>query len=233
MAYLTTTDYYGFISIAIQPDRGKINLYFESLYKEHQQDNTTDFFDRLKEVILDLKNQFEVQKDRYIKDKEEMKEMQKGLIARGTNFAKPTIDSFQNLDWNKIHFYYNNGKIRIAEIRNSVTIYEFDIRNLLRGIEEFDSYLKSNSNQEIQKNNNIKLNWVLQKNQLYYVFRQLKNEHNAISMSYDDIAQFIKENVVGFETTKKGTIEKELKKDLNDTLNFPKIKRIKVKIDKE
>ena len=44
MAYLTTTDYCGFIASAIQPDRGEIDKYFKSLYREHEQDNKEDFF---------------------------------------------------------------------------------------------------------------------------------------------------------------------------------------------
>ena len=145
MAYLTTTDYNGFIASAIQPDRGKIDLYFQSLYKEHEQDNKVDFFDRLNSKILDLETQFQLQKVQYIKGKEDMKEIQKGLLSKGESFFKITIDSFENLDWIKIPFHYENGKIWSAEKRNSVQIYEFDIRNLLRGIADFDSYLKSNS----------------------------------------------------------------------------------------
>ena len=231
MAYLTTTDYNGFIASAIQPDRGKIDLYFQSLYKEHEQDNKVDFFDRLNSKILDLETQFQLQKVQYIKGKEDMKEIQKGLLSKGESFFKITIDSFENLDWNKIPFHYENGKIWSAEKRNSVQIYEFDIRNLLRGIADFDSYLKSNCSQKVQTNNNVKLNWVLDDKQLYYVIRQLVKDHNAIDMDYPKLVEFIKQNVVGFENKNIRTITNSLSRNLDDPINFPKNKRVKVKID--
>lgn len=231
MAYLTTTDYNGFIASAIQPNRGKIDLYFQSLYKEHEHDNKVDFFDRLNSIIFDLETQFQLQKDQYIKGKEDMKEIQKGLLSKGESFLKKTIDSFENLDWNKIPFHYENGKIWSAEKRNSVQIYEFDIMNLLTGIADFDSYLKSNCSQEVQTNNNVKLNWVLDDKQLYYVIRQLVKDHNAIDMGYPKLAEFIKQNVVGFENKNIRTITNSLSRNLDDPINFPKNKRVKVKID--
>lgn len=217
MAYLTTTDYHGFIASAIQPERGKIDLYFQSLYKEHEQDNKVDFFDRLNSIILDLEIQFKLQKDRYIKDKEDMKEIQQGLLSKGESFSKKTIDSFENLDWNKIPFHYENGKIWSTEKRNSVQIYEFDIRNLLRGIEEFDSYLKSNCSQKVQTNNNVKLKWVGDQTQLYYLFHRLKHSDLFLSNKYEDLAKFIIENFDGYVDKNIVTIKENIEKG-----KFPK-----------
>ena len=173
MAYLTTTDYNGFIASAIQPNRGKIDLYFQSLYKEHEQDNSIDFFERLNSIILDLETQFQLQKDQYIKGKEDMKEIQKGLLSKGESFSKKTIDSFENLDWNKIPFYYENGKIWRDEKQNSVQVYEFDIRNLLRGLESFRSLLNNNGSLGFKDSNRIKLKWKGSKTQLYYLLNTL------------------------------------------------------------
>ena len=212
MAYLTTTDYNGFIASAIQPDRGKIDLYFQSLYKEHEQDNKVDFFDRLNSKILDLETQFQLQKVQYIKGKEDMKEIQKGLLSKGKSFFKITIDSFENLDWNKIPFHYENGKIWRDEKQNSVQVYEFDIRNLLRGLESFRSFLNNNGSIELKDSNRIKLKWKGSKTQLYYLLNKLKFGDNLITNKYEDIAKFIIENVEGYEEDSLITTKENLEK---------------------
>lgn len=74
------------------------------------------------------------------------------------------------------------------------------------------------------KSPHIKLKWTGQKNQLYAILRQLKNEYEMLNNSYNELADFIKLYVVGFENTSKETIEKELKK--NTVL--PKAKRVKL-----
>ena len=212
MAYLTTTDYNGFIASAIQPDRGKIDLYFQSLYKEHEQDNKVDFFDRLNSKILDLETQFQLQKVQYIKGKDDMKEIQKGLLSKGKSFFKITIDSFENLDWNKIPFHYENGKIWRDEKQNSVQVYEFDIRNLLRGLESFRSFLNNNGSIELKDSNRIKLKWKGSKTQLYYLLNKLKFGDNLITNKYEDIAKFIIENVEGYEEDSLITTKENLEK---------------------
>jgi hypothetical protein len=212
MAYLTTTDYNGFIASAIQPNRGKIDLYFQSLYKEHEQDNKVDFFDRLNSKILDLETQFQLQKVQYIKGKEDMKEIQKGLLSKGKSFSKITIDSFENLDWNKIPFHYENGKIWRDEKQNSVQVYEFDIRNLLNGLESFRSLLNNNGSIELKDSNRIKLKWKGSKTQLYYLLNKLKFGDNLITNKYEDIAKFIIENVEGYEDDSLITTKENLEK---------------------
>jgi hypothetical protein len=69
-----------------------------------------------------------------------------------------------------------------------------------------------------------KLNWKGQKNQLYSVLRQLKIDHELIGNSFNSIADFLIQNVIGFENTSKETIEKELKKKQI----LPKPKRIEI-----
>ena len=79
--------------------------------------------------------------------------------------------------------------------------------------------------------NRIKLKWDLDDKQLYYVIRQLKIDHNAINMDYPQLAEFIKQNVIGFENKNIRTITTSLSRNLDDPLNFPKNKRLKIKID--
>jgi hypothetical protein len=226
MAYLTTTDYNGFIASAIQPDRGKIDLYFQSLYKEHEQDNKVDFYERLNSIILDLETQFQLQKDQYIKGKEDMKEIQKGLLSKGESFSKKTIDSFENLDWNKIPFHYENGKIWRDEKQNSVQVYEFDIRNLLRGLESFRSLLNNNVSIELNDSNKITINWdIKSKNHLYYTLNQFK-KIGLINNTYSELAKFVKQNFPVFdedETRIMEAIEDQKKAPKRGTLETEKI----------
>ena len=50
-------------------------------------------------------------------------------------------------------------------------------------------------------------------------------------MDYPKLAEFIKKNVVGFENKNIRTITNSLSRNLDDPINFPKNKRVKVKID--
>lgn len=74
-----------------------------------------------------------------------------------------------------------------------------------------------------------KLNWRGNKNQLYAVLRQLKNDYELIGNSYNSLADFLIQNVTGFENTKKETIEKELKKKQP----LPHAKRVSVNVTEE
>jgi hypothetical protein len=225
MAYLQDLEYFGFIENAIKLKSGSIEQYFYSLYKTHKEDNL-DFIARLGQLINGLKDKLENAKQEGIANKSRIEMESKGMVM--TDFAN-------TYDWDNHRFYFQRGQVFYHCFDTNAINFSFlDKFNLIEGWLKLEQMCeKGNIEKSKSKEHSLKLNWTLQKNQLYYVFRQLKNEHNAISMSYDDIAEFIKENIVGFETTKKGTIEKELKKDLDDTLNFPKNKRIKVKIEKD
>jgi hypothetical protein len=224
MAYLQDLEYFGFIENAIKLKSGSLEQYFYSLYKTHKEDNL-DFIARLGQLINELKDKLENAKQEGIANKSRIEMESKGMVM--TDFAN-------TYDWDNHRFYFQRGQVFYHCFDTNAINFSFlDKFNLIEGWLKLEQMCeKDNIEKPKSKEHSIKLNWTLQKNQLYYVFRQLKNEHSAISMSYDDIAEFIKENIVGFETTKKGTIEKELKKDLDDTLNFPKNKRIKVKIEK-
>ena len=225
MAYLQDLEYFGFIENAIKLKSGSLEQYFYSLYKTHKEDNL-DFIARLGQLINELKDKLENAKQEGIANKSRIEMESKGMVM--TDFAN-------TYDWDNHRFYFQRGQVFYHCFDTNAINFSFlDKFNLIEGWLKLEQMCeKDNIEKPKSKEHSIKLNWTLQKNQLYYVFRQLKNEHSAISMSYDDIAEFIKENIVGFETTKKGTIEKELKKDLDDTLNFPKNKRIKVKIEKD
>lgn len=116
-------------------------------------------------------------------------------------------------------------------LKRSFTLEEFS--NLIIGFNNFKDFVSELN--EIQKNTSdalhnkriIKLDWKGQKNQLYFVIRELKNKYEFINNSYNEIAEFLIENVSGFQNTKKETVEKELKKNTK----LPKNKRVEIKLN--
>jgi hypothetical protein len=78
----------------------------------------------------------------------------------------------------------------------------------------------------------VKLKWEGQKNQLYSVLSQLKDK-DLIKNTYNELADFLKNHVLGFQVTAKETIEKELKKNYDLPENLAKNKRINLDLDQE
>ncbi len=78
---------------------------------------------------------------------------------------------------------------------------------------EIEKIISKSEFDEMNTANTIKLKWLGSKAQLYSVLRQLKNDHEMIGNSFDELAEFLLKNVTSFEKTKKGTVEKELKRE--------------------
>jgi len=99
-----------------------------------------------------------------------------------------------------------------------------DLKN--KKIEDFSDEPNNKSDESIKplSVNTIKLKWKGAKNQLYNVLRQLKNDHDMIGNSYNELADFLISNVQKFNNNKKETVEKELKRGQP----LPKSKRIKI-----
>ncbi len=123
---------------------------------------------------------------------------------------------------NSIHFRLSTT---FAQYFQKVELENLNIRNSLNlWYENFGDVIEGQQSQIYNNSDKIKLIWKGQKNQLYNVLRQLKNDYELIGNSYNSIADFLIENVTGFENTGKETIEKELKK----TAPLPKAKRINI-----
>ena len=88
-------------------------------------------------------------------------------------------------------------------------------------VDEFNTSKIANS--EVVKSG-LKLDWKGTKIQLYSVLRQLKNDYELIGNSYNELADFLIQNVKSFGDTKKETVEKELKK----VQQPPKNRRVKI-----
>ncbi len=162
----------------------------------------------------------------------------KFLILSGTEKRKVTnkvkkeqgLEVKENqIDWKNTFFYYKEGFLEhpfpIAwhgEKYKQFTINKFE--EIKNGFEDFtkmtSTIIKTNSTQQ---SNLIKLNWKGQKNQIYQVLRELK-EQELITNTYNELADFLIQNVIPFQNTKKETIEKELKKKKP----LPKNKRVRI-----
>jgi len=119
-------------------------------------------------------------------------------------------------------FYFDTN-----HFKRTFTLHEF--KNLIDGFNDFVS--SSKELEQIEKikepervNKPLKLKWTGNKNQLYSVIRQLKNDFELITNSYNELAEFLISNVTGFENTSKETVEKELKKDKQP----PKPRRVNI-----
>lgn len=137
--------------------------------------------------------------------------------------ATDFLDGYSKCKTEGISYIPSDKKISYDFIEGKNTA-QFEMM-LLKQVKEIEAPIELTDKMNKSENTTIiKIKWKGQKNQLYSVLRQLKNEHELISNSYNELADFIKLYVTGFESTSKETIEKELKK--NNTL--PKAKRVKI-----
>ena len=100
--------------------------------------------------------------------------------------------------WNELFHKLKNDKLYLS-------IREFHNNTL--------SDIPNNTQSDIPKEGKTKLIWNGQKNQLYSVLRQLKEDRGLIGNSIESLAEFLIQNVTGFEATKKNTIETEYKRN--------------------
>lgn len=231
-SYLTDKEIQHFIEEAISQKTGKVEVYFSFLYQKYKEINT-DFKERLAQVIDDLSYQLEREQNFFISD----------LMEKNNSLNGPEYQDFLNyvdsIEWENHCFYYYNGRLYAQNFsfQKKYTKYDFYIRNLddlkagFKNFHETTLNEVGNLSNEQQNENRVKLKWDLDDKQLYYVIRQLKIDHKAINMDYPQLAEFIKQNVIGFEGKNIRTIINSLSRNLDEPINFPKNKRLKVKID--
>lgn len=160
-------------------------------------------------------------------------------IKTNSNWSK--YPNFGNNSGSNIQdeFYYllkeipeNEIILDISKTKGGILNYYSRINNVKRKniINDLKLEIEKIEEQFFKKdhsNKSFKLIWKGQKNQLYNVLRQLKNL-DLIGNSYNNLADFLIENVSGFENTSKGTIEKEI----NKIKDLPKPKRINIEPDR-
>jgi hypothetical protein len=203
MEYLKPDEYYSLIGEIIGKDRETAKELLLNKFRIYREANPR-FIHFVNSTILNIQSIIEIQTAEFVK--------QWLLDNPEKNFedAPP-----------KKSFWFNNGHLKVS-------INKKMIQNLIEGFKDFEEETnKSKHPIEIlpEKNRVIKLKWTGNKNQLYSVIRQLKNDYELITNSYNELADFLIANVTGFENTKKETVEKEIKKDQP----LPKERRVNIK----
>jgi hypothetical protein len=219
MTFLLPKDYHSIIDFTIDLKEKDISHYFFSQYQQHKSNNT-NFIDNLKCTLFELDDRFKVLISR---DKVMRKEANKVKKEQGIKIKRNRID------WKNASFYSKEGILNYdfpiawnGENYKRFTINKFE--EIKRGFEDFTKMTTEiKKTNPTQKSNLIKLNWKGQKNQIYQVLRELK-EQEFIANSYNELADFLIQNVIPFQNTSKETIEKELKKKKA----LPKNKRVKI-----
>jgi hypothetical protein len=108
----------------------------------------------------------------------------------------------------------------------SLVTKRLTINRLNQGYEYFLSLINSTEMDfEVEK---IKLNWLLNNNQLYMLFKELKRI-GAINNTFEQLSIILKQNVVQLSETSKSTILKEISRDAKP----PKNKRITIIIGEQ
>lgn len=226
MKFLTKSDYLQIISSAIIPVHFKVEQYFRYQYDTYKEANP-DFVENLGETISQIERQLKF----HFK-------------------LSSTFPSDYRYDYHL--FYFVDKRIVVLEYEYGIGESKLDniIANAYRDYvpttlkelkEAYNAFLIIINSFDKQQNEEtssdektiIKLNWKGQKNQLYYVIRQLKIDHEMLDESYDDLAKFIKQSFSFFSNTKVSTIAKELKKDTNLSENLSKKKRLNTKLNKD
>lgn len=226
MAYLQDSDYFGFIDNAIQLNTGSKGIYFYSVYKTHKDDNP-DFIKRLDLLVNELKEKIDIAKYEGIADKSENE-----MLLIGSQLT----DFTNSYDWDNHTFYFQGGRVsHNLWFPNDTDFSYSEVSKLIMGLFELEKMIKPlETKSEQLKPKGVKLlldEKTGQKNHMYYLLNQLK-KMGIITNTYDQLANFLIENVNKFEGDNLQTILKELKdgnapkrgNDLTGVLN--KIKEV-------
>lgn len=214
---LDQADYREIIYNSLNPIHDSIGDYFFMKYNEYKSINHS-FSKGLEKAIEKIKKDF-------FNDVEAI--------------IKPNIKSPQKVNWNDFSFYlidnklyydfqieYDYWEFPYPRTEKSLIKKRLTINKLNEGYDYFISLIKDLEMDPGEVK--IKLNWVLNKNQLYMLIKELKRI-GAINNTYEQLSIFLKENISAFEETSRSTILKELSRDVQP----PKNKRITIKIGEE
>lgn len=154
-------------------------------------------------------------------------------------FYRKKYEGIKPLD--KIYYNDNGEKLNSEhatqnEFLNQIQQFIYDFYSVFFASIKARYYSENGDNKnsvinildEKKDNEKLKLKWSGQKNQLYNVLRQLK-DRGLILNSYNNLADFLIQNVTGFEETKKETITKEIQRNIP----IPKSKRFTVDPDNQ
>jgi len=211
---LDQSDYREIIYYSLDPIHDSIGDYFFMKYNEHRSINH-NFSSGLGKAIAKIKKEF--QEDIEVK-------------------IKPNVKLAKKVKWDDFNFYLIGNKL-YYDFQLGINYWEFPqphsekslvkkrltINKLKEGYEYFLSLI--NKPKMRDDNEKIKINWLLNNNQLYVLFQELKRV-GAINNTLEQISIFLKENITTLSDTSKSTVLKEVSRKHN----LPKSKRIRIEI---
>ena len=210
---LDQSDYREIIYYSLDPVHDSIGDYLFMKYNEHKSINH-NFSKGLEKAIDKIKKDF-------YEDIESK--------------VKPNAKLSKKIKWNDFSFYLINNKL-YYDFQLEATYWEFPHphsekvlikkRLTINKLNEGYKYFLNLINEpKIEDSEKIKLNWLLNNNQLYMLFQELRRV-GAINNTLEQISIFLKENVAKLSDTSKATVLKEVSRKNN----LPKSKRIRVEI---
>lgn len=211
---LDKSDYREIIYNSLDPVHDSIGDYLFMKYNEHKSINH-NFSKGLEKAIDKIKNEFY--------DDVESK-------------VKLNVKLTKRINWDDFSFYIIRNKLYydfqlekdywefpLPHTEKALVKKRLTINKLKDGYECFLSLINESEMEYVGEK--IKLNWMLNNNQLYMLFQELRRV-GAINNTLEQIAIFLKENVTKLSDTSKATVLKEVSRKHN----LPKSKRIRVEI---
>lgn len=208
---LDQSDYLELICTSISPIYDSIGDYFFMKYNEHKNINH-NFVNGLKRALEALQERF--------KDDIKVKILKNISVETEQNWDDFNI----YLIFNKIYYDYQldikDSEFPLPHTEPALSKKRTTINKLLEGFNYFLSLVEANTPYFLNQDK-PKLNWLLNVNQLYMLFRELKSQ-GVITNTYEEIAEILKNNVQQLSDTAKSTILKEVSKKSQ----LPKNKRV-------
>ncbi|MEK0413155.1 MAG: hypothetical protein RL070_643 [Bacteroidota bacterium] len=211
---LDQSDYREIIYYSLDPIHDSIGDYFFMKYNEHRSINH-NFSIGLRKAITKLKKEFYQDIESKI---------------------KPNVILSKKMKWDDFNFYLIDNRLYYdfqldssywqfpqPHTEKSLIKKRLTINKLAEGYEYFLSLI--NDPKMRGDNERIKLNWLLNNNQLYVLFQELRRV-GAINNTAEQISIFLKENIATLSDTSKSTVLKEVSRKHN----LPKSKRIRIEI---
>jgi hypothetical protein len=139
-----------------------------------------------------------------------------GVNDSGYNFGFEVFEDGKELEREHLEWQILERDFDIENPNDKLCMYLVKVSEGYANAKFYYELLSIKENLMVEnkkESKNIKLKWKGSKIQLYSVLRQLKNQYELIGNSYNELAEFLINNVTGFNETKKETVEKELKKE--------------------
>ncbi len=212
MALLNNKQYLNILFTANEfKDIQDIADHFLAEYNTNKTDNPR-FIKKLNELIQETKQKIDELRIKKIAQDE------KG------EYKNPDLSPIPKRDYLGYNFSGDKLGFGLIQYSGGSRLSMNKINDIEKAFEVFERNVIEDGNRLRKNSRDTKLDWKGSKVQLYSVLRQLKTQYELIANSYNELADFLIQNVKGFESTSKETVEKELKKkqqpQKNKRVNF-------------